>query len=121
MSLKFKILDEDNTAITDKGDFEFFENENRILKVQIIDDFTGDERLIATGGTINIIVPGITSDIILSGVIDGSNRSVVTVSLSQANTLEMTSGNILGEIIENSDKRVVKGTLVLRKLSKSDD
>lgn len=119
MSLKFKILDERATTIVEKGEFRFFEGEDRTLKVQIIEDFDNSSRMIAAGGTISFTLPASPTNLTKAGVIDTENRSIVTISLSDTETAQMISGNLLAEITETTVTRFVKSEFVLKKLPKT--
>jgi len=121
MSLKFNILDDRNTStIVNIGEFKFYSGEDRTLRVQIVDDIDDQPRYIAAGGTIQFTISASPTDLSLAGTID-TNRSIVTLDFSQANTTAMTSGNLVAEIDEAGSKRTVKSSFVMRKLPKTSD
>jgi len=119
MSLKFKILDERNTAtVTEKGQFEFFEGENRTLRVQIFESVDDSGYFIEAGGTVEFTFPGSPSNLNKTGSIDSNNRSVITTDLIPLDLTTIVSGNLIAEIDEFGNKRIVKSNNVLKKLSK---
>ena len=122
MSLKLKILDERNTlTIIEKPEFRFFANEDRALRVQILDELDNQPRPILAGGTGNFKLCASPADLDLVGTIDGTDRSIISITLTQTHTLQMTGGNMLLEINEGGVRRTAKKAYGLKKLTKVDE
>lgn len=119
MSLRFKLLDERNDkTIVEIDTYEFYNNEDRILRAQIINNYDNQPYFIAAGGTFKFRF--LKNDNTFEDI-DGeiqTNRSVVQCELDQTKTAAYVSGNIAGEITEGTDKRAVKSENVLKKLNK---
>lgn len=117
MSLKFKILDENNTTTNlDVESFRFYAGEDRILRVQIYTDYTNDSREILAGGSISLNIPASPTHLTEVGVIDGVDRSIITVALDETDTASMISGDLVGTITEGTDTRIVKSTNIMVRL-----
>lgn len=121
MSLKMKILDERLTTVSEVGGFDYFEGENRTLKVQIFDTYDSEPYYVPVGANVELELPKIGTALVKAGTVDSSNRSVVSVELSQTETTEMTSGNLLMNITDGLNVRIAKASFAIRKLSKQTD
>lgn len=119
MSLKFKVLDERNTGtIVETKIFSFFPGEDRTLRLQLVYESDLQPYMVPAGATVSISLPASPSTLVKSATVDSGNRSIVTVTLAQADTTSMTSGNIIGEVTDGASKRACKSVAVLNKLNK---
>lgn len=121
MSLKFKVIDErTTTTVVGVTEFRFYSAENRTLTAQIVYEYDGQPYYIASGGTITVTLDASPTNLTKSATISSTDRSIISVTLSQADTTTMVGGAMLGDITEGANKRVVRSVGVIKKLSKGD-
>lgn len=121
MALKFKMMDERNTSTIVKIDeWRVYGGEDVAFRAQIISDYDSEPYYVAAGGTVTLSFPISGNWLAKPATID-ANRSIVSVSLSAAETTQLVSGNLVGDITEGSVHRVVKNFAAIKKFNKLAD
>jgi len=120
MSLEVKVLNELNTTQPQEVDeFEFFSGEDRTIKLQIFDEPSNNDYLIALSSTVNIVLrKKDNTELSKAATIDTVHRSIITASLTAAETALLISGNIIVTIADGGSTRIARGINKIKLLSK---
>lgn len=122
MSLFFKILDERNDkTVVEIDAYEFYGDETRKIRVQVLEDFDNEPYSIAAGGTFKFrFLKNDNTFEEIGGTIQ-SNRSIVEAELLPAKLAVFVGGDLVGEVDEGGEVRIVRSDNVLKKLHKDSD
>jgi len=120
MSLEVKVLNELNAArFQEVNEFEFFADEDRIIKLQIFDELSNSVYLIPLTATVSIVLrKKDNTNLTKAATINTTHRSVIIAALTAAETAELISGNILVTIVDAGQTRIARGINKMKLLSK---
>lgn len=103
------ILNEATSDIQRIEAYDFYANEDRILRVQLWHEGNEQAYVLDTGSTADVILPMKSGFKLRKTMqIDATNRSILSVTLTSDDTNNLASGDVEVEFIENGATRRAK-------------
>lgn len=117
-ALTLRVLDTQDVGPIDT--FQFYAGEDRTLKLQVMDEDSGFPHQIPTGATLTLTLAGSPDDVEVANAditVDSTDRSIISVSLTNTQTDSMVSGDVQLEYVSGSTTRIAYKESILERLT----
>jgi len=114
--ITFRLIREDLNAISEISQFELSNGEDVTLKLQMLTSYDNQPYYLVGTETIIVELPsGLITPVTKTPTIDSTNKSIISVSLSDTETANIISGHIKVTITAGTITRIAKRENILRR------